>query len=244
MKSSRRLRWLAAGLVAGAVVGAAVTRARERGGDSGWYRTVYRFFYRSGLKLWDTGVPAGRLVDLVEGPSPLAPGRALDLGSGTGTNSVYLAGRGWDVTGVDMVPEAIAEARAKAAAAGVAPSFVQGDVTRLEELGIDGGYSLLVDIGCFHTLPETSRDAYAEGVTRAADPGATLLMLGFPYGTMAPTRVGVSPEEMRARFQGWELEEAVRMDRSDLERHLGTRPPAASFASIFRPWWFLLRRRR
>src|SRR5438034_5336187 len=86
-----------------------------------WYAFVYRAAYRLGLRVWERAVPPSGLVDLVEGPSALPPGRALDLGCGTGTDSVYLALHGWDVTGVDMVPKALAAARRRAVVAGVSP---------------------------------------------------------------------------------------------------------------------------
>lgn len=118
-----------------------------------WYQPVYRLFYRLGLIIWRRARPPAELVALVEGPSALPIGRALDLGCGTGTDTIYLAARGWDVTGVDMVPKALAIARRSATAAGVSPLFLQGDVTRLDELGVGDGYTLLLDFGCFHTLP-------------------------------------------------------------------------------------------
>jgi SAM-dependent methyltransferase len=62
---------------------------------------------------WDSGDPAPELVELVEGPAPPRPGRALDLGCGIGTNAVYLARHGWDVTGVDLVHNAVAAARVR-----------------------------------------------------------------------------------------------------------------------------------
>ena len=92
-------------------------------------------------------------------------GTCLDLGCGTGTDAIYLAIHGWDITGVDAVPKALATARRDASAAGVA-RFVQGDVTRLHELGVGEGYALIVDFGCFHTLPEDRRPAYVAGVSR------------------------------------------------------------------------------
>src|SRR5260370_14518015 len=88
------------------------------------------------LQALDTGVSPPELVSVVEGPGKLEPGKALDLGCGTGTNSIYLARHGWETTGVDFVPRAIAQARRKAAAAGASPRFLVGDVTRLTDLGM------------------------------------------------------------------------------------------------------------
>src|SRR5438128_3257238 len=119
----------------------------------------FRAAYLFGFKPWDSGVPPPELVSVVEGPERLTPGHALDLGCGTGTNSIYLAQHGWQTTGIDFVPRAINAARRKAAAAGVSPRFIVGDVTRLTELGVGSGYDLLLDLGCFHSIPETGRDA-------------------------------------------------------------------------------------
>ena len=66
---------------------------------------LYRLTYRAGSPRWDTGLPRPELAGLVDGR---APGRALDIGCGTGTDALYLAGRGWDTTGIDFAPEAIA----------------------------------------------------------------------------------------------------------------------------------------
>src|SRR5215472_16237954 len=158
-------------VVAAAILGlAAAVRGALR--SQRWYSLVYRAFYLARLRIWERRVPPSDLVELIEGPAALAPGRALDLGCGTGTDSIYLAAHGWDVTGVDMVPRALAIARRRAAAAGVAPRFVEGDATRLRDLGLGDGFTLLHDFGCFHTLPGDMRDAYVQGLSGAAAPGA------------------------------------------------------------------------
>lgn len=178
-----------------------------------WYRAVYRLAYRLGLAVWQRPGPPDELVALVEGPSSLPPGRALDLGCGTGTDTVYLATHGWQVTAIDMVPKALATARRNAEAAGVAPRFLEGDVTRLHELGAGDGYTLVLDFGCFHTLPEDLQPAYVTSVTRAAAPGATLLLYGFARPPRAaPMRAGMTADEVRHRFSGagWELVDAGR----------------------------------
>ncbi len=60
-------------------------------------------------------------------------GKALDLGCGRGMHSVELARRGWDVTGIDMIPKALRGAEARAREAGVHVTFLKGDVTDLGE---------------------------------------------------------------------------------------------------------------
>lgn len=178
-----------------------------------WYRVVYWLAYRLGLTVWRRPSPPDDLVAVVEGPSALPAGRALDLGCGTGTDTIYLAAHGWDVTGIDAVPKALAIARRDATAAGVAPRLVQGDVTRLPDLGVGSGYTLLVDFGCFHTLPEDQRAAYVAGVSDAAAPGATLLLYGFRRPPKAaPMHAGVTTDEVQQRFSGagWELVNAKR----------------------------------
>lgn len=95
---------------------------------------------------------------------------------------------------MDMVPRSLAIARRRAAAAGLAPRFVQGDVTRRRDLGVGDGFTLLLDFGRFHTLPEDRRDAYVESASAVAGPGATFLLYGFAKPPrLAPTVAGVTP---------------------------------------------------
>ena len=120
-----------------------------------WYQVVYRALYRLGFVFWQRDAPPEDLVALVEGPSALPPGRALELGCGTGTDTIYLAGHGWDVTAVDMVPKTLATARRRASAAGVTPRFIEGGVTRLPDLQVGDGHDLVLDFGCFPRCPKT-----------------------------------------------------------------------------------------
>lgn len=57
-----------------------------------------------------------------------APGTALDLGCGRGTNALQLAAWEWQVLGVDISPHAIALARSAASARNLAVHFVVADV--------------------------------------------------------------------------------------------------------------------
>jgi ubiquinone/menaquinone biosynthesis C-methylase UbiE len=140
---------------------------------------------------------------LVEGDDALTPGPALDIGCGTGDNSVYLAKHGWRVTGVDYVSKPLEAARAKAKAAGVTVDFRQADATRLESAGAGADYTLIVDNGCVHGMSADDRDAYVRGVGSVIAPGGRLLIIAFtPGGSFGVP--GISPEEVQRRFaDGW-----------------------------------------
>jgi SAM-dependent methyltransferase len=188
----------------------------------------YRVMYRLGFKPWDTGVSPPELKELIEGPDARQPGRALDLGCGTGTNAIYMAEHGWDVTAIDFTPRAIAMAKAKVEASKVKPRIIRGDVTRLEELGVGDGFSLVFDLGCLHSIPTDRRDDYAKGVTEVTVPGADYLVFGFYRNPNRLTPLKLTQEELEQRFgQSWDV---VRV-------WSGERPDA------FPARWYQLRRR-
>lgn len=143
-----------------------------------WNRLGFELLYRTGRPRWDTGITPPEVVRTVES---IPPGRALDLGCGTGTNAIYLAQRGWEVVGVDMVSKAIAQARAKAARARVNVDFLQGDVTRLER--VQGPFDFALDIGCFHALDAAGRQRYTRQLAQLVRPGGQFLLYAFdtPY---------------------------------------------------------------
>ena len=158
-------------------------------------RLTFGMMYLLGRPMWDTGVSPPELVEVVEGG--LAPGRALDLGCGTGTNVIYLARRGWQATGVDFVPRAIRQAKRKARAAGVAVDLRVGDVTDLSALAPP--FHLSLDMGCYHSLPESKRPAYLRELARLMAPGSLSLMYAF-LPSEGARRFGISREEAERIF--------------------------------------------
>ena len=204
-------------------------------------RAVVNLLYHSPFNPKSTDSPDDAVVELVEGERGLPPGRALDLGCGSGRHSIYLARHGWDVTGVDLVRDAVESARVKANAAGVRPRLLQGDVTELAALGITGQHDLIVDAGCFHGLPTRMRDAYVPEVTRLAAPGAMLLILGL---AKHPVLKGVKADELRTRFQGWNLVSAQSLAGAEMLRYGdGSAMLRKAFEKgWFDPWRYLLRR--
>ncbi len=139
----------------------------------------YRLLYAIGITPWEVLRVPPALVDLVEGEAALPPGRALDLGCGTGMSSIYLADHGWEVTGVDMVPRALAVAKERGRHLDQPPRWVCGDVTRLNELNLGGGYTLVLDIGCLFSLRAADRFRVLAELAVATLPGGRLLRFGM-----------------------------------------------------------------
>ena len=127
---------------------------------------------------WDTGISPPELLHFIHENTP---GRALDLGCGTGTNAITLARQGWETTGIDFALPAIRAARRKAAQAGLQINFKVGDVSRLE--GITGTFNLILDIGCYHSLPPGRRQAYQDNLPVYLAPGGSFLLYVFRKDT-------------------------------------------------------------
>jgi SAM-dependent methyltransferase len=176
--------------------------------------------WRAGVVPGGAQVPDSRLTELVEGrvggPAALRPGRALDLGCGTGRNSIYLARQGWDVVAIELAEYAIDIARNRADDAGVSVRFIEGDVTKLPEFDIGSGFSLLVDVGCYQALPAKEQAAYIASTTQVAAPGAVLLMLAIMH---IPGKPSLTPDDVRDHFRGWDLTEASPVRTTELNSY-------------------------
>lgn len=153
---------------------------------------------------WDTGVPPPELLAFLE-DNP--PGRALDLGCGSGTNLLAMAQAGWQVTGIDFALRAVRKARRRLQAAGCQGSVQLGDASRAETTA--GPFDLVLDIGCYHSLPEDSRTRYRQNLTRLLAPNGRFLLYAHLTADENAS-VGLHPNDIRA-FQ----ERLVCLDRKD-----------------------------
>jgi SAM-dependent methyltransferase len=130
--------------------------------------------YRSSTALW-SGSPNPHLVAEA---AALTPGTALDVGAGEGADTIWLAGRGWRVTAVDL--SAVALSRAASHAASLGPD-VAGRIDWLHEdlRSWDPGPARyeLVSAQYMH-LPAEARRALFGRLARAVAPGGTLLIVG------------------------------------------------------------------
>ena len=143
-----------------------------------WWR------YQTGNVPWDTRITPPELVDLAQ---ELSPGRALDVGCGTGTNALYLAERGWEVTGIDIMAKPLRDARRRARAAGNKNQtrFVRGNATRLLSLGLLPAYDLAIDIGCGHALNSAEQQVYAQQLGLLVRPHGIFLAYMFCRGELS-----------------------------------------------------------
>ncbi len=98
----------------------------------------------------------------------------LDVGCGAGTNAIFLARHGLQVTGVDLAPGAVDVARSRSRRVGARAEFRVAD--GLDLPFPDRAFGGAIDVGCFHTLPPELRSAYARELARVLRPRGTLLL--------------------------------------------------------------------
>jgi SAM-dependent methyltransferase len=137
-------------------------------------RIAWNDRYRDGDLPWDTGRPSSELERVIQ-RNAIQPCRALEIGCGTGTNSVWLAEQGFEVTGIDLAPLAIERAEERARAAGVKAHFLVADVLQLPDLG--NPFAFFFDRGCYHAVRRDAPRQYAPAVARQLAAGARGLIL-------------------------------------------------------------------
>lgn len=182
---------------------------------------------------WDISKPQAPFIavaDKIKGP-------VLDCGCGTGNTSVFLAGRGLEVVGIDFVEEAIRQARDKAAQRGLQIEFEVKDAMTLPEW--DKSFASVIDSGLYHIYEAANRQAYIRGLAHVLESGGRLFLLSFTADEPS-AQGGVSKDDVYADFaKGWEIEsiEAVRgeINPAFLAEHPGAFPeggPKMWFAII------------
>ena len=127
---------------------------------------------------WELGKPRPILREYVE-KELIKKGKALDICCGAGTNTVYLAEKGFEVTGVDISPTAIEYAKKKATEAKVHVTF---SVQNFLELPFDDEeFDFVFDMGCFHHVKVEDRATFINGVHRVLKKGGGYMLTCFSY---------------------------------------------------------------
>jgi SAM-dependent methyltransferase len=179
----------------------------------------YKLAYRIGFHPWEDLAEhrpfADALVGLFEreeqGKEP-PYGKALDVGCGSATWGVRLAARGWQVTGVDNVPTAVARAEKQIRQTAVNMRVVLGDVTRSMKPAVGSGYDLVVDTGTFHGLNPTQRLHMGREVTSVAAADSTVILDCFAPRRRGPLPRGCTQADVEAAFPAWRITDVIDAD--------------------------------
>lgn len=145
-------------------------------------------------------------------------GKALDLGTGPGTQAMALAASGFEVVGTDISRSAIRKAKLKIRGKKIAVDFRYDDILKTK---LKGPFDLIFDRGCFHTLPPRQRACYVRHVHRLLKEGGFLFLKCFSHKEPfdeGPYRF--KPQEIKKLFGG--VFEKVSLRRSVFE---GVRRP-------------------
>jgi SAM-dependent methyltransferase len=122
---------------------------------------------------WDIGRAQPAFVELAN--EGMIVGSVLDVGCGTGETVLEMAERGHEAWGIDIVPAAIDQARAKAKLRGLKATFLVGDALEMEHL--NRTFDTVIDCGLFHTFSDPEREVYADQVGRVLRAGGRLHIL-------------------------------------------------------------------
>lgn len=136
---------------------------------------------------WNSS-PDDYLVELLKAKR-LGAGKALDLGCGVGRKSILLVKNGFEVTGVDISPTAIGQAKANALADGVKVDFVAHDATDLLFLG-GKKFDLVLDWANLHGILAAKQRQYVAEIARHTLPGAKLVLRCFNKTGISPNEIG------------------------------------------------------
>ena len=154
---------------------------------------------------------------LVEELDALAPGTALDVACGEGRNAVWLASKGWRVTGVDFSRAGLAKAQRLATDRGVEVTWVEADVVEWQPPS--ASFDVVVVL-YLHLPAEQRRQALARAAAALA-PGGILLVVGHDVsnllkGTGGPQDPAVlfGPEQIVEDLPGLQIERAERVTRT------------------------------
>jgi SAM-dependent methyltransferase len=147
--------------------------------------------YATGNTPWDSGNPSLEMQRVIE-ECEITPRRTLEIGCGTGTNALWLAEQGFDVTAVDVVPLAVERAFARARAARVKIALRVAnllDPAAVTTLCQDGTYPFVFDRGVYHCLREENLAATLAALERLTSAGSLYLLLaGNANDTADPDR--------------------------------------------------------
>ena len=183
---------------------------------------AYRNYHRPG---WDSGRVAFELRKVVENGT-VKPCRAVILGCGTGTNAEYLAGKGFEVTAIDISPTCLVMAGRKSTVSGSGVKWMLADVLSPPEIK---PFDFIFDRGCYHNVRKHNAADFVKASNKLSKPGTKFMLLA---GSAAEKRHWGPPRikesEIREDFSPSFKIESMKQSWFDLNRkHHSTKGPWA-----------------
>ncbi len=141
------------------------------------------------------------LAEVFSAPHFPHQGKVLEMGCGAGDMGLSLAARGYDLSGVDISPSAVAWAQDKARERGLSAEFQVGNVLDLAEFA-DGSFDIVLDGHCLHCIIGADRASFLASARRVLKLGGMLhinTMCGDHFADRFPEQF--DPE---SRCQVWD----------------------------------------
>lgn len=155
--------------------------------------------YQEGTDRWDLGQAAPPFIRLLDAADAPSPGSIAVLGSGKGQDALLFAERGFEVTGFDFAPSAIAHAAEVAQTRGLSAQFLQRDIFGLYPEFADR-FDYVLEHTCFCAIDPAQREAYVNLVRSILKPQGELIALFWAHDRPGGPPHGTTPDEILRQF--------------------------------------------
>lgn len=184
--------------------------------------------YQKVQNLW--GTKPNRYVAKI--PKLINSGKVLDVGVGEGRNALFLAEKGFDVTGIDISKVAIEKFLKNAKNKNLS---VEGHVADALEYDPDTNYDVVICTGTIHYFPTARLEELMNKIKGHTKIGGINLLTAFTksdegFKEYPSFHFFKDEEELREIYRDWEIIECERYQKT--EEHGGSDPHVHDIVAI------------
>ena len=126
--------------------------------------------------VWTSTTPPEELVELIDS-GKIKPCKVLDVGCGEGFYSIYLASKGFEVTGMDLAENAIKLAKQNAKKSEVKIKFIAMDISEINKL--NEKFDFILGWAILHHIIPEKRKKYVEKLSKLLNKNGKYLSISF-----------------------------------------------------------------